>query len=130
MNRRKSIHTLAAASAAAMFPLEAAPVNAIQLHVDLEVDPAKEKTLVATFKSTFEPTIRKQKGFVDVKLLKFRQDMTGKPPGRFNYRLLISFQTEELRQQWVASADHQRVWPEMEKNLTGQKYVPLLYDIA
>ena len=105
-------------------------MTAIQLHVDLEVDPQKEATLAATFKKTFEPTIRKQPGFVDVKLLKFRKAMAGAGPGKFNYRLLISFQTEEQRVKWVASAEHQRVWPEMEKNLTGQKYVPWLYDVA
>jgi len=129
MNRRKSIQTLAAASAAAMLPVEAA-MTAIQLHVELEVDPKKEATLASTFKKTFEPTIRKQAGFVDVKLLKFRKAMAGAGPGKFNYRLLISFQTEDLRLKWVASADHQRVWPEMEKNLTGQKYLPWLYDVV
>jgi len=105
-------------------------MTAIQLHVDLEVDPQKEATLAATFKKTFEPIIRKQPGFVDVKLLKFRKAMAGAGPGKFNYRLLIGFQTEEHRMQWVASAEHQRVWPAMEKNLTGQKYMPWLYDVV
>lgn len=131
MNRRKSIQTLAAASAAAaLSTMEAAPMTAIQLHVDLEVDPAKTKTLETTFKNTFEPVIRKQPGFVDVKLLRFKKAMVGNGPGKFNYRLLISFQTEEHRLKWVASSEHQRVWPEMEKNLTGAKYVPWLYDVA
>lgn len=132
MNRRQSLNALAALGAAAGVAMERAEAatTAIQLHVDLEVDPAKEKTIVSTFKNTFEPVIRKQPGFVDVKLLKFRKAMAGSGPGKWNFRLLISFQTEEQRTKWVASAEHQRVWPEMEKNLTGQKYMPWLYDVA
>lgn len=130
MNRRRSLKTLAALTAgAAALPVEAA-AGPIQLHVNLEVDPAKEAEFTANFKKTFQPTIRKQAGFVDVKLLKFRQAMVGGGPGAFNYRLLISFQTEELRQKWVASADHQQAWPTLEKCLKGAKYVPWLYDVV
>jgi heme-degrading monooxygenase HmoA len=108
-----------------------APDTAIQLHVDLDVDPAKEKDLVANFKKSFRPTISKQAGFVDVKLLKFREAKVGtKPPGSWSYRLLISFQTEELRTKWVASDDHQKVWPQMEGCLKGAKYAAMLYDVA
>ncbi len=96
----------------------------IQLHVDLEVAAAKEADLVKNFKTIFRPTIQKQAGFVEVKLLKMR-----KAEGNMHYRLLISFQTEEQRQKWVASADHQKAWPEIEKNLTGKKFSAVLYDI-
>lgn len=100
----------------------------IQLHVDLEVDPAKEADLVKTFKSVFKPTISKQPGFVDVKLMKLRSVPVGTPPAT-KWRLLISFTTEELRLKWVATDDHQRVWPQMEKNLTGKKFSAALYDL-
>jgi heme-degrading monooxygenase HmoA len=103
--------------------------NAIQLHVDLEVDPAKEKEMLANFRRVFQPAIRKQPGFVEVKLLKFREAMVGSP-GAFNYRLLISFRTEEQRKAWVAHDDHQRAWPTIESCLKGAKYRPWLYDIA
>ena len=108
----------------------AAASNPIQLHVDLEVDPAKEKDLVANFQKTFQPTIRKQPGFVEVKLLKFRKAMAGAGPAKSTYRLLISFQTEEQRVTWVASDDHQKAWPTIERNLTGAKFTAWLYDIS
>ncbi len=130
MNRRTSLKTLAAVAAgSAAVPSEAA-VNPIQLHVDLEVDMAKEKELLANFRNTFKPTISKQPGFVEVKLMKFRKAMVGNGPGNWNYRLLISFQTEEQRTKWVAADDHQRAWPTIEKCLKGAKAAAWLYDIA
>lgn len=100
----------------------------IQLHVDLEVDPAKEAEILKNYKDVFRPTISKQPGFVDVKLLKLRSTPKGDPP-KTRYRLLISFQTEEQRLKWVASDDHQRAWPTIENNLVGKKFGAVLYDI-
>ena len=46
-----------------------------------------------------------------------------------NYRFELEFETEELRQQWIASAAHQRVWPPVERTMTTQKNYPVvLYD--
>jgi antibiotic biosynthesis monooxygenase (ABM) superfamily enzyme len=123
MNRRTSLAVIAVSTA---FSLEGAMAEPIQLHVDLEVAPAKEADLVKNYKTIFRPTIQKQPGFVDVRLLKIRKPEASQS---MHYRLLISFQTEEHRQQWVASADHQKVWPEIEKNLTGKKFAAVLYDI-
>ena len=95
------------------------PVNPIQLHVDLEVDSAKETDLVDTFHKVFQPTIARQPGFVSVTLLKAR--VSGA------YRLVISFQTEEQRVAWVGTEDHQRVWPQMEANLKGARFAATLW---
>jgi heme-degrading monooxygenase HmoA len=95
--------------------------NPIELHVDLDVEPTKEKDLESTFHTVFEPTISKQPGFVSVTLLKLRA-------AAVTYRLVISFETEEQRVAWVATADHQRVWPQMEKNLKGVKCTAALWD--
>ena len=97
--------------------------NPIELHVDLDVEPAKEKDLESTFHAMFLPTISKQPGFVSVTLLKLRA-------AAVTYRLVISFETEEQRVAWVATADHQRVWPQMEKNLKGVKFTAALWDKA
>ena len=96
----------------------------------LEVDPAREKEMVNNFHNTFEPVIRKQPGFADVKLLKLRNAVAGKTPTPANYKLLISFQTEEQRLAWVATAEHQKVWPPIEKTLTGFKFNAILYDLV
>jgi heme-degrading monooxygenase HmoA len=119
--------TMAAAGAAGGLP-SAAAAKPIQLHCDLEVDPAREKEMVNAFHNTFEPVIRKQPGFVDVKLLKLRQALAGEPGTKATYKLLISFQTEEQRLKWVATDDHQRVWPAIEKTL--RKFNAILFDQA
>lgn len=100
----------------------------IQLHVDLELAAGKEAELVKNFKTVFRPTISKQPGFVDVKLLKLRTVPVGDAP-KSKYRLLISFKTEEQRLTWVASPDHQKAWPTIEGLLTGKKFGAVLYDI-
>ena len=123
MNRRQSLKVISAAAAGAV------AARPIQLHVDLEVDPSKEADLAAVFRDVFRPAIRKQPGFVDVRLLKLRAAAAGPPPEGFGYRLLISFESEEQRQKWVASDDHQRAWPRIEAALRGRKYAALLYDI-
>ena len=109
-------------------PLRAA-AKAIQLHVDLEVDPSKEKEMVENYRNIFQPTIRQQAGFVDVKLLKLREALFGARQGKAKYRLLISFQTEAQRKSWVATDEHQRVWPSIAGTLTGSKYTAILYDV-
>jgi heme-degrading monooxygenase HmoA len=128
MNRREHLRSLAILPTAALPAAAVDPVRPIQLHVDLEVDPAREKEMVSNFEKTFRPAIRKQPGFVDVRLLRLRTALAGKAPANCGYRLLISFQTEEQRKAWVATDTHQQVWPTIERTLRGAKYTALLYD--
>ena len=114
MNRRNCLSLVALAVIARSAIAEEAR-KAIQLHVELDVDPAREKELISNFRKLFKPAISRQPGFVEVKLLKLQSVLAGQTPT--NYRLLISFQTEAQRQAWVATADHQRVWPSIEKTL-------------
>jgi heme-degrading monooxygenase HmoA len=95
--------------------------NPIELHVDLDVDPTRQQDLVQTFHNVFQPTISRQPGFVSVSLLK-------RAGAEVAYRLVISFQTEAQRTTWVATDDHQRVWPQMEQNLQGAKYSGSLWN--
>lgn len=127
MNRRHYLKTLAAALPLAHTAAAAAPTP-IQLHCDLLLDPAREKEMLANYRKVYLPTISKQPGFVSVQLLKLRSELQGKAPTGCTYRLNISFQTEEQRVKWVASADHQKVWPSVENTLLGQKFIALLYD--
>ncbi|MCW5979035.1 MAG: hypothetical protein KIT09_13220 [Bryobacteraceae bacterium] len=127
MNRRTCLKTVVAAGAGVRLA-RAQSKKPIMLHCDLQVDPAREKEMVNNFRNTFEPVIRKQPGFVDVRLQKLRSALAGKAPTSANYKLLISFQTEEQRLTWVASDDHQRVWPSIENTLTGFKFNAILYD--
>ena len=102
----------------------------IQLHVDLAVDPAKEKEMLHNFRTVFRPAASKQPGFIDVKMLKLRSALQGAAPNGANYRFQLTFETEELRKQWVATAIHQKVWPTIESTLVSKNYTVLLYDVT
>jgi heme-degrading monooxygenase HmoA len=132
MNRRAYLKAVAAAGSAGALGSAQPPAakQPIQLHVDLDLDPAREKEMLDNYRKTFRPAIRKQPGFVEVTLLKLRETMAGPAPKNAPYRLIISFQTEEDRKKWVATDVHQRVWPTIEKTLRGQKYGAVLYDVA
>jgi len=47
-----------------------------------------------------------------------------------NYRFQLIYQSEELRQKWVASDVHQKAWPTIEKTLSSKDYRVLLFDVA
>lgn len=130
MQRRTYLKSMLAATAAS--PVLAAETTAhpIQLHVDLTVDPAKEKEMLNTFHKTFRPAASKMTGFIDAKILKLRSTLAGSAPQGVNYRFVLIFQTEELRQKWVASAIHQKVWPMMESTLKHKNYNVILFDVA
>ena len=124
MNRRNYLTAMAAALPAARLAKGAA-APPIQLHCDLQLDPAREKEMLDNYRKVYLPTISKQPGFVSVTLKIERQ---GKAPAGCPYRLIISFQTEEQRLKWVASDAHQKVWPFVENTLVGPKFTALLYD--
>src|SRR5579864_849845 len=127
MDRRTYLKTVALAGAGAALP--AAAARPIQLHVDLDVDPARVAELLANYRTKFKPTISKQPGFVEVKLLKLNAALQGQAPANTSYRLIISFATEDQRKAWVATAAHQKVWPTIEQTLRGSKFSAVLFDV-
>ena len=129
MKRRTSLKTILAAGATAAGALGAAPGRAIQLHLDLAVDPAKEKEMVHNFETIFRPEAAKHPGYIDVKMLKLRTALQGSVPASVNYRFSLTYRSEELRQKWVASAEHKRVWPTIENTLSSKNYTVLLFDV-
>jgi hypothetical protein len=130
MNRRTCLKTMLAAGTSAPSALAAGPGHPIQLHLDMAVDPAKEKEMLHNFKTIFRPEAVKHPGYIDVKLLKLRTALRGSGPAGVNYRFSLTYQSEELRQKWVASAEHQRVWPTIENMLSSKDYTVLLFDVA
>ena len=101
----------------------------IQLHLDCAVDPAKEQDMLKYFANTFRPAAAKFPGFIDVKMLKLRGALVGKAPKGINYRFWLAYESEELRQKWIASDIHTEVWGKMEKTLTSTNYDVLLFDV-
>ncbi len=127
MKRRTYLNMMMAAAGAAALQA-AAPGHPIQLHVDLAVDPAKEQEMLHNFKTIFRPAASKQPGYVDVQMLKLHSAIQGNAPAGVNYRFVLKYASEELRQKWVASAIHQKVWPTIENTLTSKNYTVLLFD--
>jgi antibiotic biosynthesis monooxygenase (ABM) superfamily enzyme len=111
----------------------AAPAGAqtrhIRLYVEMDVAPGREREMLQAFHDTFVPEAVKHEGYIRVKVLKRRSILQGTAPAAHTYRFELEFESEELRQKWIASAGHQRVWPLLERTMTTQKDYPVvLYD--
>jgi hypothetical protein len=124
---------VAAAAAALGFTRFATPARAqtkhIRLYVEMDVAPAREKEMLEIFHNLFVPEAVRHQGYIRVKMLKRRAILQGAAPPQHNYRFELEFESEELRQQWIASVGHQRVWPPVERMMTTQKDYPVvLYD--
>jgi antibiotic biosynthesis monooxygenase (ABM) superfamily enzyme len=129
MKRRTYLKTvLAAATGTAVG--NAAPAHPIVLDVDLVVDPAKEKEMLHNFETVFKPAAVKYPGYIDVKILKLRSALQGSAPAGMNYRFSLTYQSEEMRQKWIHSDIHQRVWPTVENTLLNKNYTVLLFDVT
>ena len=90
------------------------------LDVDLAVDPAKGREMLRNFHTTFKPAAMKFPGYVDVKICKLRSALPGSAPSGVNCRFQLTYQSEELRQKWVASDIHKKAWPLIEDTLQVQ----------
>ena len=83
------------------------------------------------FEKDFKPAAAKFQGYIDVKIVKLRSAVQGKAPEGLNYRFVLTYQSEELRQKWIASDVHQRVWGMLENTMRNKKdYAVLLFDVA
>ena len=130
MKRRSYLKTMLAAGAGvhvASAQTKAAK-NPIVLNLDMHVDPAKELEMVKNYHTIFKPAAVKFPGFVDLKILKLRSALQGTAPADMNYRFQLTYESEELRQKWIASDVHQKVWPTIENTLLTRKYTVLLLD--
>jgi hypothetical protein len=132
---RRGILRSAAIAAAAAFGLgrfatrAGANANHIRLYVEMDVAPGREREMIDTFHRVFVPEAEKHAGYIRVKMLKRRKILQGTAPANHNYRFELEFESEELRQKWIASAAHQRVWPAVERTMTTLKDYPVvLYD--
>jgi hypothetical protein len=136
MKRRTYLRSaLAGAGAIALEPIARSKAAAgdggkIQLHVDLAVDPARENEMLRNFRTIFRPAAAQQPGYINVEMLKLRSAVQGSAPPNVNYRFVLTYASEELRQKWVASDTHNKVWPTIEKTLSSTNYTVLLFDIA
>lgn len=78
----------------------------IELHIHLEPIVGEEESLEDAFRTEFLPAVSRQEGFCRATLLK-------KGNALREYEIDLAFETEELRLKWVASDDHQEVFPKV-----------------
>ena len=128
MKRRSYLKTMLAVAAGFKSAAAQGTKNPIVLYVDLSVDPAKEQEMLKNFRTVFKPAAIKFPGYIDVKIVKLRSALQGSAPPGMNYRFQLTFESEELRQKWVASDVHKKVWPTIEDTLRSKDYTILLCD--
>lgn len=129
MERRTCLKAmLAGAAAATAVPAANKPAHPIKLFVDLAVDPAKEQEMLKNFRTIFRPEAMKHPGYINVEMMKLRSALQGAAPAGCNYRFVLTYESEDLRKKWVASPEHQKVWPTIENTLSSKNYTVLLYD--
>jgi len=129
MNRRSSIKTALAAAYVAAASRAAETPRRIELHLDLAVTPGREQEMLNNFEKIFRPTAKKQPGYIDLKMLKLRDAIRGGAPPGGNFRFVLVYESEELRQKWIASAAHAKEWPKIEDTLSDKNFNILLYEI-
>ena len=102
----------------------------IVLYCDLAVDPTREREMLQHFHRDFKPAAEKFDGYIDLKMLKLRKVLQGRPspPENIKYRFQLTYESEEKRQLWIASEVHSRVWPLIENTLSDKEYLVLLTD--
>ena len=126
MKRRSYLSAMLAALAG----LKAAPAqgakNPIVLNCDLAIEPAREQDMLHHFHNTFKPAAEKFPGYIDVKILKLRTAYQGSIATGINYRFQLTYESEELRQKWIKSDVHQKVWPPIENMLKNKATYPVL----
>jgi len=107
----------------------AAQTKHIRLYVEMDIAPAREREMLDLFHNQFVPEAVKHEGYIRVKMLKRRAILQGSAPQAHNYRFELEFESEALRQKWIASPAHARVWPPVEKTMTTTTNYPVvLYD--
>ena len=128
MKRRSYLKAMLAAAAGLKGAVAQGAANPIVLDVDLSVDPAREKEMLQNFRTVFKPAATKFPGYIDVKILKLRTALQGAAPAGLNYRFQLTYESEQLRQKWVSSDAHKKVWPTIENTLLSKSYTVLLFD--
>ena len=104
----------------------------IVLYCDLSINPAREQEMLHRFHFDFKPAAEKFDEYIDVKLVKLRKVIQGgpAPAANIDYWFQLTYKSEELRQRWLSSDVHKRVWPLIENTVTNRDYLVLLTDNA
>jgi heme-degrading monooxygenase HmoA len=82
-----------------------------------EVADDKKAEFEKTYTQVFEPALKKQKGFQNVKLIRFYAPAVAAEieatPTEANYQINFVFDSEANRRVWAKSPDHDVAWPKL-----------------
>ncbi|HVX96583.1 MAG TPA: hypothetical protein VHK47_16830 [Polyangia bacterium] len=86
-----------------------------QLHFEVADD--KRAEFEKTYKEVFEPALKKQKGFQNVKFIRYYAPAQATEieasPTEMNYQINFVFDSEASRRVWAKSAEHDVAWPKL-----------------
>jgi mannose-6-phosphate isomerase-like protein (cupin superfamily)/heme-degrading monooxygenase HmoA len=89
--------------------------KAMVLEMDFVVEKKNAQAFEEMYYSIYVPAMILQDGYLSSKLLRLYSPDEAKEiqaePTTYNYQILISFETEQKRRNWVASDQHQIAWP-------------------
>lgn len=92
-----------------------------QLHFEVADD--KRAEFEKTYKEVFEPALKKQKGFQNVKFIRYYAPAQAAEieasPTEMNYQINFVFDSEASRRVWAKSPEHDVAWPKL-SGLTKQ----------
>jgi hypothetical protein len=87
----------------------------VQLQIYFKVAEERAKEFEQMYALSYVPALGVQEGYLYSTLLRvFKDEQAAKieaAPTEFNYQMELAFHTEESRLKWVASPEHQSVWP-------------------
>jgi mannose-6-phosphate isomerase-like protein (cupin superfamily) len=91
------------------------PLTMAKLQMFFEVDPVNFEAFEKNYIDVYVPALRKQVGYMGSKLLRrFPDDFSkkiGSPDTKFNFEMELMFDTEEHRQMWTKTKEHDYAWP-------------------
>jgi mannose-6-phosphate isomerase-like protein (cupin superfamily) len=91
------------------------PLTMAKLQMFFEVDPVNFEAFEKNYIDIYVPALRKQVGYMGSKLLRrFPDDFSkkiGSPDTKFNFEMELMFDTEEHRQMWTKTKEHDYAWP-------------------
>lgn len=87
----------------------------IVLQIYFDIAPAQEDAFRDMYMTRYVPALQQQQGYHGSRLLRLFPPRVAAEieasPTEFTYQMELSFDTEENRRRWAASAEHSVVWP-------------------
>tara|TARA_B100000700_G_C14579118_1_gene639326 strand:+ start:184 stop:504 length:321 start_codon:yes stop_codon:yes gene_type:complete len=85
------------------------------LQIYFEVKDEKAEAFEQMYRDVYIPAMQVQEGYLGSRLLKAFASGDGEDAPTLNYQMMLNFDTEENRQKWVASDEHQVAFPKAQE---------------